>query len=155
MSWKTTWQSWSKDTSPGSIENCRKQTTLKCRERFETESESSRVYSLTSSSKYRQGSKPSPQTEQPSGPRSTESVRHSGSSSMKTPHWLSAFAPCFVTKKLPSHRFSKPSAWRSRPLCLRSPAVGKCAGPGSQATLQERFERVGEKKPTGPWACPD
>ena len=95
------------------------------RERVETESESSRVYSLTSSLKDRQGSKPSPRTEQPSGPRSTESMRHSDRSSMKTPHWLSAFAPCFVSKELPSHRFSQPSAWRSRPLCLRSPAAGE------------------------------
>ena len=38
-------------------------------ERFETESESSRVYSLTSNLKDRQGSKPSPRTEQPSSPR--------------------------------------------------------------------------------------
>ena len=58
------------------------------------------------------------------GPRSTESVRHSDGSSMKTPHWLSAFAPCFVSKELRSHRFSQPSAWRSRPLCLCSPAAG-------------------------------
>ena len=57
--------------------------------------------------------------------RSTESVRHSGGSSMKTPHWLSAFAPCYVSKEIPSHRFSKPDAGRSRPLCLRSPAAGK------------------------------
>ena len=56
-----------------------------------------------------------------SGPRSTESVRHSGGSSMKTPHWLSAFAPCFVSKELRSHRFSQQSAWQSRHLCLRSP----------------------------------
>ena len=54
----------------------RTQTTLKCRERFETESESSRVCSLASSLKDRQGSKPSPRTEQPSVPRSTESVRY-------------------------------------------------------------------------------
>ena len=100
-----------------------------CRERFETESESSRVYSLTSSLKDRQGSKPSPGTEQPSGPRSTESVRHLGGSSMKTPHWLSAFAPCFVSKELPSQRFSQPSAWRSRHLCLRSPVVGEVRAP--------------------------
>ena len=95
------------------------------RERFETESESSRVYTLTSSLKDKQGSKPSPRTEQASGPRSTESVRHSGGSSIKTPHWLSAFAPCFVSKDLSLHRISKPSAWRSRPLCLRSPAAGE------------------------------
>ena len=31
---------------------------------------------------------------------------------------------------------------------------GKCAGAGSQATWQERFERVGEKTPAGPQACP-
>ena len=97
------------------------------RERFETESESSRVYSLTSSLRDRQGSKPSLRTEQPSVPRSTESVRHSGGSSMKTPLWLSAFAPCFVSKELPSHRFSQPSAWQSRHLCLRSPVVGGSA----------------------------
>ena len=36
------------------------------KERFKTESKSSRVYSLTSSLKDRQGSKPSPRTEQPS-----------------------------------------------------------------------------------------
>ena len=94
------------------------------RERFETESESSTVYSLTSSLKDRQGSKPSPRTEQPSGLRSIKSVRHSDGSSMKTPHWLSAIAPCFVSKELPSHRFSQPSAWRSLPLCLRSLAAG-------------------------------
>ena len=40
-----------------------------------------------------QGSKPSPRTEQPSGPRSTEFVRHSGDSSMKTPH-RGRFIPC-------------------------------------------------------------
>ena len=98
--------------------------TLKCRERFETKSEGSSVYPLTSSLKDRQGSKPSPRTEQPSGLRSTESVRRSGGSSMKTPHWLSAFVPCFVSKELLSHRFSQQSAWRSRPVCLHSPAVG-------------------------------
>ena len=32
---------------------------------------------------------------------------------------------CFVSKELPSHRFSQPSVWRSRTLCLRSPAAGK------------------------------
>ena len=48
--------------------------------------------------------------EQPSGPRSTESVRHSGGSSMKTPNWLSAFVPCFVSKDLLSHRFLQQSA---------------------------------------------
>ena len=95
------------------------------REIFETESESSRVYSLTSSLRDRQGSKPSPRTEQPSVPRSTESVRHSGGSSMKTPRWLSAFAHCFMSKELPSHRFSQPSAWQSRHLCLHSPVVGE------------------------------
>ena len=95
------------------------------RERFETESESSGMYSLTSSLKDRQCSKPSPRTEQPSGPRSTESVRHSDGSSIKTPHWLRAFASCFVSKKLPSHRFSQPSAWQFRHLCLRSPMAGK------------------------------
>ena len=73
----------------------------------------------------RQGSKPPPRTELPSGPRSTESVRHSGGSSMKTPHWLSAYVHCFVSKELLSHRFSQQSAWRSRPLCLRSPVVGE------------------------------
>ena len=72
------------------------------REGFETESESSRVYSLTSSLKDRQGSKPSPRTEQPSGPRSTEPVRHSDGSSMKTPYWLSEFTPCFVSRDLQS-----------------------------------------------------
>ena len=57
--------------------------------------------------------------------RSTESVRHSGGSTMKTPYWLSAFVPCFVSKELLSHRFSQQSAWRSRSSCLRSPAVGE------------------------------
>ena len=83
------------------------------------------MYSLTSSLNDRQGSKPSPRTEQSSGPRSTKSVRHSDGSSMKTSHWLSAFATCFVSKELPSHRFSLQSAWRSRPLCLPSPAAGE------------------------------
>ena len=92
------------------------------RERFETESESSRVYSLTSSLKDRQCSKPLPRKEQLSGLRSTEFVRHSGCSSMKTRQWLSAFLPCFVSKELLAHRFSQQSALRSRPLCLRSPA---------------------------------
>ena len=85
----------------------------------------SRVYSLSSSLKDRQGSKPYPRTEQPSGPRSTESVRHSGGPSMKTPHWLSAYVHCFVSKELLLHRYSQQSAWRSRPLCLRSPVVGE------------------------------
>ena len=67
-------------------------------------------------------------------PQSQINVRHSGGSSMKTSHWLSAIAPCFVSKELPSHRFSQPSAWRSRPLCLRSSAAGECAGAGNQAT---------------------
>ena len=166
LRWQTTWRSWrvsttenprSKDTSPGSIENWRKQTTLKCRERVETESESSRVYSLTSSLKDRQGSKPSPRTEQPSGPRSTESMRHSDGSSMKTPHWLSAFAPCFVSKELPSHRFSQPSAWRSRPLCLRSPAAGENAPasapkPPDKSSLKECVGKKNTYRPSGvPW----
>ena len=43
--------------------------------------------------KDRQGSKPSPRTEQPSSPRSTESVRHSGGPLMKTPH-RGRFIPC-------------------------------------------------------------
>ena len=46
--------------------------------------------------------------------------RHSGGSSMKIPHVLSAFAPCLVSKELPSHRFSQQSAWQCRLLCLRS-----------------------------------
>ena len=87
------------DTSPGSIETGRKQTTLKCRERFKTDSESSRVHSLTSSLKDRHGLKPSTRSEQPSGPRSTESVRHLDGSSMKTPHWLNAFAPFLLSKE--------------------------------------------------------
>ena len=78
---------------------------------------------LTSSLKDRQGSKPSPRIEQPSGARSTEPVRHPDGSSMKTPYWLSAFASCFVSRDLQSNRFSQQSAWRSRPLYLRSPAV--------------------------------
>ena len=68
---------------------------------IETESESSRVYYLTSSLRDRQGSKPSLRTGQPSVLRSTESLRHSGGSTMKTPHWLGAFAPCYVSKELP------------------------------------------------------
>ena len=40
------------------------------------------------------------------------------------PLWLNAFVPCFVSKELLSRRFLQQSEWRSRPLCLRSPAVG-------------------------------
>ena len=39
-------------------------------------------------------------------------VRPSGGSSMKTRRWLSAFAHSFVSRALPSHRFSLQSAWR-------------------------------------------
>ena len=88
-----------------------------------TESESSRATFPTSTLKDWRGSKPSLRTEQLSGPRSTESVRHSGGSFMKTLRWLSAFEPSFVSKELLSHRFSQRSAWQSRHLCLRSPVV--------------------------------
>ena len=70
---------------------------------------------------------------------------------MKIPYWLSAVAPCFVSKELPSYRFSKPSAWQSRHLCLRSPMVGKVRLCGLLNHLQERVERVDKKTPTGPW----
>ena len=100
------------------------------------------MYCLTSSLKDRQGSKPSPRTEQPSGIRSTEFVRHSGGSSMKTPHCLSAFVPCFASKELLSHRFSQQSAWRSLPLCLRSPAVGEV----SRRRLPSHLDKSGLKE---------
>ena len=74
---------------------------------------------------------------------------------MKAPHWLSAFVPCFVSKELLPHLYSQQSAWRSQPVCLRSPVVGEmCAGASSQTTWQERFERVGKNiyRPLGaPW----
>ena len=41
------------------------------------------------------------------------------------------FAPCFVSKELPSHRLSQPSAWRSQPFACAHRRRGKCAGAGS------------------------
>ena len=160
MSWRTNWQSWRvstaensrlKDSSPGSIKNWRKQTTLKCKERFETESESSRVYSLTSSLKDRQGSKPSPQTEQPSGPRSIESVRHSGGSSMKTPTGWAHSHPV-----LWAGIYNRIDYYSNRhgdldPYACAHRRWGKCAGAGSQASWQEWFKSVGEKHLQALW----
>ena len=163
MSWQTTWQSWrvsttenprSKDTSPGSIENRRKQTTLKCRERLETESESSRVYSLTSSLKDRQGSKPSPRTEQPPVPDQQNPWdiqtgppwrHHTGWAHSHPVSWAKNYGR--IDSHSHRHGDLDPCACAHR-------RRGECAGAGFQATWQEQFGRVGEKTPTGPWACP-
>ena len=86
-------------------QNCRKQTTLKCKERFEIRDRIRKLESVLSDIELeRQAWLEAHSTNRATlRLRSTESVRHSDGSSMKTPHWLCAFAPCFVSKELPSH----------------------------------------------------
>ena len=64
---------------------------------------------------------------------------------MKTSHWLSAFAPGFVSKESPSHRFCQPSAWQSQPLCLRSPAAGEVRRRRLPSHLTRAVLKSGEK----------
>ena len=75
-------------------------------------------------------------------------------SSMKPPHWLSAFAPYFVSKELPSHRFSQPSQSISTLVLALTGGGGSAPVPAPKPPDKSGLREWVKKTPTCPWARP-
>ena len=156
LRWQTTWRSWrvsttenprSKDTSPGSIENWRKQTTLKCRERESRPNQKARECTLwhrawktgkARSPLHEQSNPPVPDQQNPWDIQTAPPWRHHTGWAHSHPV---SWARNYHRIDSHSHRHGDLD-----PCACAHRRQGKCAGVGSQATWQEQFERVCGKK---------